>query len=143
MAGLELPPSLFAPYPEIAVVYLFGSQARGEARPDSDLDLALVYRDRRRSSEVHDRIAAHLAVEAAKATGIDRVDVIDLEAQGPIFCHRVLLEGRRIHVADEARRVDFESDALVRAFDFRPTYELATRGKVAAMRRWLREHRDG
>jgi hypothetical protein len=69
--------------------------------------------------------------------------VIDLEVQGPILGHRVLLEGRRIYVADEARRVDFESDTLVRAFDFRPTYELATRGKVAAMRRWRRQQRDG
>ena len=37
--------------------------------------------------------------------------------------------------ADRRRRVDFESDVFPRAFDFRPTYELATRGKVGALKR--------
>jgi len=29
-------------FPEVAAAYLFGAQAEGQARPDSDLDLALV-----------------------------------------------------------------------------------------------------
>jgi hypothetical protein len=64
---------------------------------------------------------------------------VDLEAQGPIFCHRVLCEGRRLYEGDHQRRVDFESEVIVRAHDFRPTYDLATRGKPAALRRWLRQ----
>lgn len=79
-----------------------------------------------RSAELLGRLAA----EVASATGIDRVDLVDLAARGPILAHRVLLEGRRVFVGSEQRRVDFVSDTLVRAFDFRPTYELVTRGKV-------------
>ncbi|MCE7890726.1 MAG: nucleotidyltransferase domain-containing protein [Sorangiineae bacterium PRO1] len=127
---------------EIAVSYLFGSRARGDAREDSDIDIGLVFRRGGDAPESRERIAVQVAADVTRATGVERVDVVDLEEQGPIFCHRVLSEGERIHEADAARRVDFESDVLVRAFDFRPTYELATQGKVSALRRWLRRKHD-
>jgi uncharacterized protein len=128
-------------YPDVAAGYLFGSAARGEARPGSDLDVGLVYRGAR-SRERHGRIAPELAAELGKATGFELVDVVDLEAQGPIFCHLVLCDGARVYEGDPDRRVDFESESVIRALDFRPTYEIATRGKVASLRRWLRERHD-
>lgn len=137
MADLEAQiASVMQHHAEIAVAYVFGSRARGEARDDSDLDVGVVSLGRGR---IETELLGRLATELATATGIDAVDVIDLEAQGPIFAHGVLLEGRRAYVGSEERRVDFESDTMVRAFDFRPTHELATRGKVGALRRWLRE----
>lgn len=127
-----------ATVPEIAAAYVFGSVARGEARADSDLDIGVLYTDRR----AHDRLVASLASRLGAATGFHAVDVVDLEAQGPIFAHEVLCESVLVHDADPERRVDFESDTLVRAFDFRPTYDLATRGKAAALRRWLEQRYD-
>jgi predicted nucleotidyltransferase len=131
---------VFAAHPAIAGAYLFGSVARGEAGPESDLDVGLVYRQR--GGADHTRIASELAAQLGRASGREAIDVVDLEAQGPIFCHRVLCEGRLLYVADAARRVDFESETIVRALDFRPTYDLATQGKPAALRRWLRERYD-
>lgn len=64
-----------------------------------------------------------------------------LEAQGPIFQHNVLREGIRVLDADRERRIDFEIDATVRAFDYRPTWEIAAREQVEGMRRWLRRYR--
>ncbi len=139
---LDAARATFARHPAIAVAYLFGSHARGEARPDSDIDIGIVYRRGTASPELHEKIATALALAIAEATGVEAIDVVDLEAQGPIFCHRVLCEGRRVYVGDEARRVDFESDVIVRALDFRPTYDLATQDKPAALRRWLRERHD-
>lgn len=132
---------LTAREPSVAAVYVFGSVARGTARPDSDLDVGVVF-VRGTGAGTRDRIADALGVALGAATGIERVDVVDLEAQGPIFAHRVLCEGALAHEGDRARRVDFESDTVVRALDFRPTYELATRGKATALRRWLRERYD-
>ncbi|HJL15675.1 MAG TPA: nucleotidyltransferase domain-containing protein [Sandaracinaceae bacterium LLY-WYZ-13_1] len=126
-------------HPKVAVAYVFGSVARGDARADSDLDVGIVFAERHSGRT---ELLARLSGEISSATDIERVDVVDLEAQGPIFAHEVLLGGRRAHVGSEERRVDFESDTLVRAFDFRPTHEIATRGKVRALRRWLRERHD-
>lgn len=135
--GRRLAP-LFDRHPEIAAVYLFGSVVRGSATSESDIDLGLVYRDGSLRAQ-HTRIADSLASEVGKAVGFDCVDLVDLEAQGPIFCHQVLCEGRRVYEGDRRRRVDFESNAIVRAIDFRPTYDLATRTKPAALRRWLKQ----
>jgi hypothetical protein len=80
-----------------------------------------------------------LALELSRATGFERVDLVDLEAQGSIFSLRVLSDGLRAYEGDRERRIDFESDTISRALDFLPTYELATRDKPAALRRWLEE----
>ena len=42
-------------------LWLYGSEARGEARPDSDIDLLLVLRDANRPTREIDRIADILA----------------------------------------------------------------------------------
>lgn len=42
---------------------------------------------------------------------------------------------------DEERRVDFESDALVRYLDFKPTWDLAANEQIDGMRRWLQRYR--
>lgn len=124
-------------FPDVAAAWVFGSVARGRATSESDLDVGLVYRARR--SDAHDRIATSIAIELSRVTGFATIDVIDLEAQGPIFAHHVLCEGLRAYEADRARRVDFESETIVRALDFMPTHVIATKGKPAALRRWLEE----
>jgi hypothetical protein len=83
-----------------------------------------------------------LSAAIGKVTGFEAVDVVNLEAQGPIFAHGVLCDGWRVFVGDEDKRIDFESDTMSKAWDFAPTYALATRGKVAAFRRWLEERYD-
>lgn len=129
---------VFRTHPNVAAAYVFGSVARGTADAESDIDIGLVYRVPE-SSSAHDELADELTSALARTTGTERVDVLDLSAQGPIFCQQVLSEGKLIHETDRARRVDFESDTIVRAIDFRPTYELATQGKATALRRWLRD----
>jgi predicted nucleotidyltransferase len=122
---------------EVAAAYLFGSVARGTSRPGSDLDVGVVYAPR--GSDAHDRLVTPLALELAEATGFTEIDVVDLAAQGPVFAHRVLCDGLRVYEGDRERRIDFESDTIVRALDFMPTYVIATRDKPAALRRWLEE----
>jgi predicted nucleotidyltransferase len=77
----------------IKALYVFGSYARGEARPDSDLDLAFDFIDADEAlSEVIERAAAWKA-ELTQLTGIMIKDVYlstDKAAQGP----RVLIFSR-------------------------------------------------
>ena len=71
--------------PGLAAVYVFGSAARGDARADSDLDLAIV---------VDGPLAPGLREEARLAVedglGID-VDLVDLATASPILGRQVLL----------------------------------------------------
>ncbi len=128
-------------HPEIAAAWLFGSEARGEARAGSDLDIALLLRARGKTALDCHRLLGLLAAELESVAPGRPIDLVLLEPQGPVFCHRVLSEGSLVYDADPDRRIDFESDTYVRYFDFRPTYELALRQVGAGMREWLEGRR--
>lgn len=132
---------VFDLYPELAVVYLFGSAARGEERSDSDIDLGLVFRGRGETALHHHRMLGDLGSRLEGPLEGRRVDLVVLEGQGPIFCHRVLCEAKLLYEGDPERRVDFESDTCVRALDFRPTYEIAAREHLNGVRRRLKSQR--
>ena len=68
---------VLARYPFIEAAYLFGSHAAGRARPDSDVDLAVVGP----RSEVQARKLDILADLTAE--GLDRVDLIALDGADP------------------------------------------------------------
>jgi len=124
--------------PEVAAVWLFGSAVRGALRFDSDVDVAVLFR---RGVEDRDRLLASFGARLEKFTTPYPVDAVDLAAQGVIFAHAVLTTGRRVYDADRDQRVDFESRTCVRAFDFRPTHDLAVRGQREGIQRRLRELR--
>jgi predicted nucleotidyltransferase len=118
--------AILADYPAVAAAYLFGSVARGEAGPESDVDLGLVLRDRRTTALDCYRMLGDLASRLEVVTGGRPVDLVILDAQGPLFRHRVLEEGRRVYEADADRRVDFESETHSLYLDFLPTWRIAT-----------------
>lgn len=75
-----------ADYP--VTVYLFGSFARNEARPSSDIDIAV---------DPHDSLPrgtmARLREELEESTIPKRVEVVDLRDADPEFRERVRREG--------------------------------------------------
>ena len=127
--------------PEVAAAWVFGSFARGAVSKDSDLDLALLLRRReKKPADVYMELAT-VAARAERLAGGRPVDVVLIEAQGPIFQHEVLAEGRLVYDADPERRVDFESDAHVRYFDYLPTHNLAAREAISGARAWFEGRR--
>lgn len=72
--------------PSIKVIYVFGSYARNEARPDSDLDLAFEFLDPDDALAELITNAAAWKAELTKLTGILVKDLYldnDVPAQGP------------------------------------------------------------
>ncbi|HET7322065.1 MAG TPA: nucleotidyltransferase domain-containing protein [Longimicrobiaceae bacterium] len=68
---------------ELVQASLFGSRSRGEARPDSDLDVLLVFAELPPDREPHASHAEEIAEEVAARTGVPvtvwSVSLIDLE----------------------------------------------------------------
>lgn len=104
---------------EVLEAYLFGSWARGEAQPHSDVDVAL-YVDPAARSEGPLGLDAEIAAELMQALGSNRVDVVLLNAAPRLLYHRVLRDGIRI-LARELRATSVrEGRALSRYCDYVP-----------------------
>lgn len=130
--------SIFDETPWIAAAWVFGSVARGEQRPDSDLDVAVLLAEAGEDAVTKRRELLDLTARLESAAG-RRVDLAVLTLRDPILAHRVLSEGRLVKDADPDRRVDFTTDALARYFDWAPLYEAAAARSLRANRKWARE----
>ena len=72
--------------PALEVVVLFGSTAKGRARPRSDVDIAV------RGDGPADLDALYLIL--APRVGTDRLDLVDLRRAGPLLAFEVARHGR-------------------------------------------------
>ena len=86
---------------EVEVALLFGSRARGEHRPDSDVDLAVL-------GNV-DRLA--MAAELSQALG-QEVEVIDLAAAGYPLLTAIVEDGILVHEGVRSAYPRWRSHAL-------------------------------
>jgi uncharacterized protein len=107
-----------APYGNgIACAYLFGSWARGEARRDSDVDLAVLYRSEPPSTL--DGLGLELAAAVEAATGRS-ADIVVLNRAAPDLVHRILRDGVLVLETDRSARIGFEVRSRAEYFDVLP-----------------------
>ena len=84
---------------EILEAYLFGSHARGQAQPHSDVDVA-VYIDHARADDTGFGYRANLTTDLMAGLGCNDVDVVVLNRAPPLLYHRVLRDGVRLLARD-------------------------------------------
>ena len=90
-------------YPAILAVYLFGSQSTGKAKPESDLDLAILLFP----GQEEDFPLLELAVSLEKALG-RRVDLTILNRAGELFKYQVRRHGTVLYDRAPRLRKHFE-----------------------------------
>jgi predicted nucleotidyltransferase len=105
--------------PEIREAYLFGSRARGDSTPVSDIDIA-VYVDRDITPDRHSEYAAQLAAALMTALGRNDVEVVVLNDAPPLLYHRVLRDGIRLLARSLPETTEREGRALSRYCDYVP-----------------------
>jgi predicted nucleotidyltransferase len=105
--------------PEICEAYLFGSQARGDAQPHSDVDVA-VFIDPTAPLNAGFGIDCEIAADLMKALHTNDVDVVLLNRAGPLLYHRVLRDGIRVLARDLVAATRREAMALSRYCDYLP-----------------------
>ncbi|MBM3134803.1 MAG: nucleotidyltransferase domain-containing protein [Chloroflexi bacterium] len=137
VAGLA---EFFAQQPDVVVAYLFGSVAKGTARAQSDVDVAVLLDERLTPLE---RGGHYLAL-----LGLDRfadrsLDVRLLNETTPLFCSQVVKHGQVIYERTRAERIAFEVRTMANYADTQPMREFFTQdlyqrireGKIGERRR--------
>jgi len=85
-------------YPEIKLLYLFGSYAEGRAVPASDIDVAVV--------AVKPSIIPHMVAEVARELGIheEKISIVDMERAPPTLVVSILKRGVKVVDRDDTER---------------------------------------
>jgi len=105
---------IFRQYPEIAAVYLFGSMATGKVHQESDLDLAIVEKDKAIWGKKLD-ILADLIRE-----GFDHVDLVFLGKADIVLQYEAVRMNRVIYQCRDFDRGEFYSRIVRKYLDFYP-----------------------
>ena len=92
--------------PGLVAVYLFGSRAREDARPDSDIDLAVL------TLGNLDPVERWKLQEDLAARAHQNVDLVDLRRASTVMRVQVLRDGRLLADVQPSVRASFEAIAL-------------------------------
>ena len=103
----------------------------------SDLDVAVQF-DLDVDGPRKRRLLDELTVSIQQATGVEAVDLVDLDSVGPEFGYEVLARGVLVH-GDPDVAIDLEGKLMVRAIDFEPV----ERNWQTALDERIREDRFG
>ena len=95
--------------PGVVAAWVFGSRARGEERPSSDLDVAVILQSEA-GAEVLSRVSAALTQRLGVET-----DVVDLAKSTPVLGFEVVTGGRRVFERD-ALAADEAEERCLRAY---------------------------
>jgi len=99
-------------------VLLFGSQARGDRKDYSDIDLAVTFTGVRN----HLSEASSLAFQLEESLG-RKVDVLPLNIADSVIKYEVFSHGILLYCKDYARYLDDHVNAVDEYLDFQPRFE--------------------
>ncbi len=110
---------VLAKYPVVSA-YLFGSYARGNIRPGSDIDIALYVRPHSTLS-LDEELT--LGREIEELSGLRPLDVRVMNDMPLTIQGEILTRGILVFSADEKGRVSYETKTLALYFDYLPHIE--------------------
>lgn len=116
-----------AMWPELKLAVVFGSTARGQARPKSDVDLGVLLDPYR--PELRFQVEAELGRAAGRP-----VDVILLDDAPPLLRFEIAREGVLLFECEGHRWTDFKARAMVDWWDWAPTHRMIAAGVVRRLR---------
>ncbi|HHB90095.1 MAG TPA: nucleotidyltransferase domain-containing protein [Anaerolineae bacterium] len=93
-------------YPDVQAIYLFGTYATSDERPDSDVDIALLLPPEQ-AREAGSLALSDLHLDLARALGRE-VDLINLRLAPTVLRKEVIMADRRIYCANAYAADEFE-----------------------------------
>ena len=106
---------LLATFPQIDIVWLFGSRALGKGTPISDWDLAVKFRLAQSWKE-----QLHLRFAISELVGTEQVDLVDWDKAPLPLRYAIVQEGIILVCQNEELRVDLLTETRSSYWDFEP-----------------------
>jgi uncharacterized protein len=110
-----------ASFPEVKLMALFGSTARGQSRPGSDVDLGVLLDPY--SPELRFRVEAALGRAAGRT-----VDVVLLDDAPPLLRFEIARDGLLLFQREDHFWTGFKARAMVDWWDWAPTHRMIAAG---------------
>ena len=115
----------------ISAAYLFGSFATGRQRPDSDVDIAVLFIQ---GIDEYERFDQRLQLACELESIVNRqVDVIDLLAAPLLLRYEVRRTGQLLFEKFHDDRIEYEVRTLREYFDFLPRLEFIHHAAIERM----------
>ena len=114
--------SIFRTHPSALFAYLYGSYAKGEEGPLSDIDIAVFF-DKQLARAKRDKAkdaAEYDIIDAFPKQKIDLIDLNDFDSLTPLLEREIVYDGILVYSKDEAARAHFESVAIGEWLDWEP-----------------------
>lgn len=113
----------------VEMAFLYGSWAVGNPRRDSDLDVALLFRDETLSDEVAFSCVTDITLALTDKTGLDvNVLMIHRDFRHPMLYYNAIVKGMPLYFRDFSIYADLRHEALCQMEDFSifgPAWQLA------------------
>jgi len=114
--------SYFASLDHVLLAYIFGSQARGQAGPLSDLDIAVLLDETLDADRSFD-MRLEIIGGVMDILRIKDIDVVILNQAPLALRYRVLRDGVLLYCHDPNARVEFTARTVSAYLDFKPVIE--------------------
>ena len=109
--------------PEVLAAYIFGSTASGRARPDSDIDVAILL-DSAFVERLPLKYRTDLIAEAGGALETFDVDVVLLNLAPAALVYNVITKGKLVYERSRSARVAFQIRSLNLFLDLEPLHRV-------------------
>ena len=114
--------------PDVANAVLFGSRARGSARANSDVDVAVALT----AGAARDPLALGGLAARLESAVARPVSLVLLDEAPPPLAYRIFRDGRVLVERDRAALVTRKARAILDYLDFKPVEELCAAGVLRA-----------
>ena len=102
--------------PQVALVYLFGSQVEGNVGPLSDYDLGVLVD----LPESGPYVRSRLAFELSRKIAATKIDIVVLNRAPIELAFAVISRGKLLYQRNDAERIEYEAKIMGLYFDYLP-----------------------